>query len=142
MANLAQLLKSEITRLARREIRAEVESLRKASAQHRADIAALKRQLGEQQRLIARLVKAGRQTRPESAGEAQALRFRAAGFTSLRKKLDLSAAEMGRLIGVTLQTIYHWEHGQSRPRAAQLVRIAQVRKMGKRAAREALQAAR
>lgn len=142
MANLAQLLKSEITRLARREIRAEVESLRKASAQHRADIAALKRQLGEQQRLIARLVKAGRQTRPEPAGEAQALRFRAAGFTSLRKKLDLSAAEMGRLIGVTLQTIYHWEHGQSRPRAAQLVRIAQVRKMGKRAAREALQAAR
>lgn len=142
MANLAQLLKSEITRLARREIRAEVESLRKASAQHRADIAALKRQLGEQQRLIARLVKAGRQTRPEPAGEAQALRFRATGFTSLRKKLDLSAAEMGRLIGVTLQTIYHWEHGQSRPRAAQLVRIAQVRKMGKRAAREALQAAR
>lgn len=139
MAQFASLLKAEITRLARKEIRSEIQTLKKASAQHRADIAALKRRLAEQQRLIARLGKTHKRT-PAAAQESEsgALRFRAAGFASLRKKLGLSAAEMGKLIGVSLQSIYHWEHGQSRPRAAQLARIAEVRKLGKRAVRERL----
>jgi DNA-binding transcriptional regulator YiaG len=62
------------------------------------------------------------------------LRFRAAGFATLRKKLGLSAAEMGKLIGVTQQTVYHWEKGQARPRASQLQNIAAIRKLGKRGA--------
>ncbi len=60
------------------------------------------------------------------------MRFRAPGFASLRKRLGLSAQEMGRLIGVTGQTIYAWEAGKSRPRASQLETIARVRKLGKR----------
>ncbi|MFM8575649.1 MAG: helix-turn-helix domain-containing protein, partial [Limnohabitans sp.] len=50
----------------------------------------------------------------------------------LRKKLGLSAAEMGQLIGVSPQSIYHWETGKTRPRASQLEAIAAVRKLGKR----------
>lgn len=38
MAQFAQILKSEIVRLARKEIRSEVQSLRKAAAQYRSDI--------------------------------------------------------------------------------------------------------
>ena len=56
--------------------------------------------------------------------ESPQLRFRAAGFAALRKKLGLSAADMGKLLGVTLQTIYHWEKGQSRPRSSQMQSIA------------------
>jgi DNA-binding XRE family transcriptional regulator len=41
---------------------------------------------------------------------------------------------MGKLLGVSLQTIYHWEKGQSRPRASQLQGIAEMRKLGKRGA--------
>ncbi|KRH98520.1 DNA-binding transcriptional regulator [Curvibacter sp. PAE-UM] len=135
MANIANLLKSEITRIARKEIRAEIQTLKKASAQYRSDIAALKRRLAEQDRLIAKL----RKNRPAAAAdgkaeEASQLRFRADGFASLRKKLSLSAAEMGKLLGVSLQTIYHWEKGQSKPRANQLQGIAEVRKLGKRGA--------
>lgn len=141
MAQFASLLKTEISRLARKEVRAEIETLKKASAQYRADIAALKRRLAEQQRLIARLGK-GQQRAAAVKDESQgaALRFRAGGFASLRKKLDLSAAEMGKLLGVSLQTVYHWEHGKAKPRAAQLARIAEVRKLGKRAVRERLEA--
>ncbi|QKO23414.1 DNA-binding transcriptional regulator [Rhodoferax sp. BAB1] len=135
MANIASLLKSEISRIARKEIRAETETLKKASAQYRSDIAALKRRLAEQDRFIAKL----RKSKPAASAndkseEASQLRFRADGFASLRKKLGLSAADMGKLLGVSLQTIYHWEKGQSKPRASQLQGIAEVRKLGKRGA--------
>jgi len=42
MPNLGSFFKSEISRLARREVRREVHALRKASAAHRREIAALK----------------------------------------------------------------------------------------------------
>lgn len=140
MAQFAQILKSEIVRLARKEIRSEVQSLRKAAAQYRSDIAALKRQLAEQQRRIAKLEKSRPQEVTQASDETTSLRFRAAGFLTLRQKLSLSAAEMGKLIGVSAQTVYSWEHGESKPRAKQLARIAEVRKLGKRAAQERLQA--
>ena len=40
MANIGALLKSEITRLSRKEAKSESDTLRKASAQYRRDIAA------------------------------------------------------------------------------------------------------
>ena len=61
-----------------------------------------------------------------------ALRFRVAGFAALRKKLDISAADMGKLLGVSAQSVYHWETGKTKPRASQLAAISAVRKMGKR----------
>lgn len=135
MANIASFLKSEISRIARKEIRAETETLKKASAQYRSDIAALKRRLAEQERLIAKLRKdKPKATADDKAEETSQLRFRADGFASLRKKLGLSAADMGKLLGVSLQTIYHWEKGQSRPRVSQMQGIAEVRKLGKRGA--------
>lgn len=134
MANFANLLKSEISRLARKEIRAEIESLKKASSQYRSDIAALKRQLAGQAKLVAQLRKGKAVAASKAPDESTKLRFRADGFASLRKKLDLSAADMGKLLGVSLQTVYHWEKGQAKPRASQMAAIAEVRKLGKRGA--------
>lgn len=138
MSSFADQLKSEIARIARKELRAETRVLKKANAQYRADIAALKRRLAEAERALARLAKGGARVRvrddaaEEDASPAQGLRFRVAGFANLRKKLGLSAAEMGKLIGVSPQSVYHWETGKSRPRAVQLAAIAAVRKLGKR----------
>ena len=64
--------------------------------------------------------------------EPQGLRFRADGFASLRKKFGVSAAQMALLLGVSNQSVYHWETGKSKPRAAQLQAIAAVRKLGKK----------
>lgn len=130
MANFANLLKSEISRIARKEIRAETQLLKKASAQYRSEIAALKRRLADQERLLSRLRKNSRSAAP--AADSPKLRFRSEGFASLRKKLGVSAAEMGQLVGVSAQTIYHWEKGVSKPRSSQLAEIAAVRKLGKR----------
>jgi len=41
---------------------------------------------------------------------------------------------MGTLLGVSAQSIYHWETGKTKPRQSQLAAIAAVRKMGKREA--------
>jgi DNA-binding transcriptional regulator YiaG len=68
------------------------------------------------------------------------LRFRVAGFAALRKKLGISAAEMGKLLGVSAQSVYHWETGKTKPRASQLASIAAVRKLGKKAVAERLAA--
>ena len=140
MSSFADQLKAEIARIARKAVRAETGALKKANAQYRSEIAALKRRLSELERVQARWAKGQgeRATRRqakadgEAGATAQGLRFRVAGFASLRKKLGLSAAEMGQLIGVSAQSVYHWESGKSRPRAAQLAAIAAVRGLGKR----------
>lgn len=136
MSSFADQLKSEIARIARKEVRAETKALKKANAQYRTDIAALKRKLVELERALARQAKAGGKVRAqvatEEAADGPSLRFRVAGFANLRKKLGLSAAEMGQLIGVSAQSVYHWETGKTRPRASQLAAIAAVRHLGKR----------
>lgn len=137
MPNFAAQLKSEIQRLARKEIRAETSSLRKSAASYRAEIVALKRRILALEVIVKKLSKST-PTRKVEPEESSALRWRAPGFASLRKKLDLSAGDMGKLLGVTGATVYSWEAGKSKPRATQLAAIARVRKLGKRAAAEML----
>jgi DNA-binding transcriptional regulator YiaG len=135
MSTFANQLKSEISRLAKKEVRAEVQALKKASAAYRGEIAALKRRIAELESLVKKLGKGAVRAKvveTASADAAEGLRFRVAGFASLRKKLGISAAEMGKLLGVSAQSVYHWETGKTKPRASQLVAIAAVRKMGKR----------
>jgi DNA-binding transcriptional regulator YiaG len=51
-----------------------------------------------------------------------------------RERLDLTAAEYAELVGVSMITIYAWEHGRSRPRAEQLRRWLAVSGISKEAA--------
>ena len=137
MSTFANQLKSEISRLAKKEVRAETQALKKAAAQYRSEIAALKRRVTGLESQIKKIGKGAARSRTaqtESSDEAgPALRFRVAGFAALRKKLGISAAEMGQLLGVSAQSVYHWETGKTKPRASQLAAIAAVRKMGKKA---------
>jgi DNA-binding XRE family transcriptional regulator len=135
MSTFANQLKSEISRLAKKEIRAETQAFKKASAQYRSEIAALKRRISAMETQIKKLNKGAGRAKPvetpvEEGGTG--LRFRVAGFAALRKRLDISAAEMGKLLGVSAQSVYHWETGKTKPRASQLAEISAVRKMGKR----------
>ncbi len=133
MSTFANQLKAEISRLAKKEIRAEVQSLKKASAGYRSEIAPLKRRVATLEALIKKQVKTAK-VKPEVSTEEEStsLRFRVAGFANLRKMLGVTAAEMGKLLGVSAQSVYHWETGKSKPRKSQLLAISAVRKMGKR----------
>ena len=136
MPNLAQTLKEEIARLARRELRRETKTVKKASAQHRRTIAELKRQIKALQRQVALM---GRQVGQccKSAPVTEPgkkVRFTAKGLKSERNRLDLSAADYAKLVGVDLKAIYRWEAGKARPRQAQVVALAGIRGIGKREA--------
>jgi DNA-binding transcriptional regulator YiaG len=133
MPNIAAVLKEEIRRLAKKEIKAQVGKTQKASAQYRRDIANLKRQLGQQERQIKLLKK--QQGQPEGEEEpSEAVRFSARSVKAQRNRLGLSAADYGKLIGVSGLTVFNWEHGKSRPRRAQLAALVAVRGIGKREA--------
>jgi len=137
MPNIGSLLKQEITRLSRREIRTHVDPARKATAQHRRDIAALKRQIAELERQVAALSRKLIGTRPDApaTAEAKPIRFSAKRLQAQRGRLGLSASDFGKLVGVSPQTVYNWEHEVARPRASQLGRIASLRGIGKRDAK-------
>jgi DNA-binding transcriptional regulator YiaG len=134
MSNFAAQLKIEISRIAKKETRTQAAVLKKAQATHRAEIADLKRRIASLEAVVRRLGKtSARSTTPaKEEDESQGLRFRADGFASLRKKFGVSATQMGLLLGVSNQSVYHWETGKSKPRAAQLQAIAAVRKLGKK----------
>jgi DNA-binding transcriptional regulator YiaG len=136
MPNIATALKEEIVRLSRKEIRKQTSVLRKASAQYRKDIAEMKRRLSELRRKVSPLEKQVRKSVPSQVAEPDAahVRFTAKGLRSQRKRLGLSAANYGKLIGVTSQTIYSWEQETSRPRKQQFAPIAALRHLGKREA--------
>lgn len=139
MSNIASAIKSEITRLARKEIKSETESMRSAVAQYRRDIAALKRTV-EAQRKEIEFLKAQERKRIEATGaEPEAtlsgdIRFSARSVRAQRKRLGFSAEDFGKLIGVSGQTIYNWEQETSRPRDAQFAKFVEVRGLKKREA--------
>jgi DNA-binding transcriptional regulator YiaG len=134
MPNMATVLKDEISRLARKETRSQTAVFKKASAQYRRDIAELKRQVSDLQGRVSLLEK---QVLPDVSSrvadaDAKGVRFTAKGLRTQRKRLGLSAADYGKLVGVTAQTVYSWENEESRPRKRQLPVLASIRHMGKR----------
>lgn len=145
MPNIASVLKAEIVRLARKELRSEVDSIRKALAAARADSAALKRRVSELERSLRQSTRTAH-TRPSLSSPVQEadgpdkFRFRASGMASNRKRLGLTAADFGLLVGASGQSVYAWEQGKARPRGKNLAAIAALRGIGKREVRERLAA--
>ncbi len=135
MTNLATALKEEIRRLARKEIKAETSTTKRSTAQHRRDIAALKRQVRDLTKEVAYLKRQEqkRAGRP-AAADANGIRFSPSWVEGHRERLELSAADYGTLVGVSGQTIYNWENGKSRPGQEQLAAWGAIRGLGKREA--------
>jgi DNA-binding transcriptional regulator YiaG len=142
MPNIASVLKEEISRISRKEIRRETSSLRKSSITHRSEIAALKRRVQELERQLRRVSRAAASSPPDAANEdsvSPSTRFSARSIAAQRKRLGLSAAECGLLIGASAQSIYNWEEGKARPRAQHLPAIFALRNLGRRQANEILE---
>jgi DNA-binding transcriptional regulator YiaG len=137
MPNIASILKSEISRVARKEVRGETLGLKKAVVAYRAEIAALKRRTQTLEQELRRLSKAAAKSAPaDSADEATShtLRFSAKGLASQRHRLGVSAHDCGLLVGASGKSISRWEGGEARPRARHLPAIAALRSMGKKEA--------
>jgi DNA-binding transcriptional regulator YiaG len=141
MPNIASILKSEITRIARKEIRAEVGSLKKSVGGYRSEIAALKRRAQSLEQQVQRLEKSA--PKPDAmpmVETGKAARFSAKGLAKQRQRLELSADAIGVLVGASGQSVYNWEAGKARPRANHLAAIAALRTLSKKQAAEVLSA--
>jgi DNA-binding transcriptional regulator YiaG len=141
MPNLGRALREEIVRLSRRELRGQLATIKKASAAHRRDIAALKREVSALEAALKRLMRAQGKSapRPIAAATGRKVRFSAKGLRSQRQRLGLSARELGVLLGVSAQSVYNWESESARPRRDQIARLAALRGLGKRAVQQRLE---
>ena len=133
------LLKGEIVRLSRSEVRRQLKTTLQLARQQRTHVASLRREV----EALEREVRALRKRLPRSTNEASpapgaAQRFVKKGFRSHRERLGLSAADCGKLLGVSAQTIYNWERGASNPPRNQMGSIAMLRTLGKRDAQARL----
>ena len=142
MPNIASVLKTEITRVARKEVRAEIEALKKAATQHRSTLAALRRQLDALQKEVRHLGKQVARPKPasplEATGTGTPRRFSAPRLAAHRAKLGVSAALYGKLVRIGGQTVYNWEQGKSRPNADQVRQLAAARELPRKVLLERL----
>jgi DNA-binding XRE family transcriptional regulator len=136
MPNIGAAIREEITRLSRRETRSQLGLTRKATVQHRHDIASLKRKIAQLERQIALVSRKlpGALTPSTNGAPATRVRFVPKGLRSQRERLGMSQNDLAKLLGVSGQTIYNWEHEVARPRSEQIVKIVAMRGWGKREA--------
>ncbi len=137
MTNLAQALRAEISRLARKETKVLIESTRRAATQHRKDIAALKRQVTslEKEVTFLRSQETKRNGTARSSTPVEGRRFSAKSVRAQRNRLGMSRKDFAELLEVSSLTVYNWETGRSRPRSeSALAALVAVRGMGKREA--------
>lgn len=147
MANIAVVLRDEIGRLSRREVRKATESTKKATNQHRRAIATLKSHVSQLARQVVALTRtvtrfqSGSSAAADNGSSTKKMRFVPKGLRANRTRLGLSAGDFGRLVGVSANSVYAWESGTTTPRREQLAKIAALRTVGKREAAKRLEAA-
>ncbi|MCE5278845.1 MAG: helix-turn-helix transcriptional regulator [Planctomycetaceae bacterium] len=145
MPNIAIALREEINRLAAKQVRFGMTKVKQDTVRLKRDVARLKRQVAMLQREKTFLVKQVARTSEVTAPPVEKLqKMRVTGkwMISLRKRLDLTQADFGKLMGVSGQQVYQYERktGVLRLRETTKAALAKVRQMGKREARKALEA--
>ena len=112
MPNLAQVMKEEISRLARKEVRAAQVVTRKETARLRkanADLRARVDQLEKNAKQIAKSVEAIPVPEAAVAEPTSKQRISGKGVRSLRKRLKLTRSQFAQLANTSGQTVYNWE---------------------------------
>jgi DNA-binding transcriptional regulator YiaG len=141
MPNIASALKEEISRSPVKRSDAKCRPSRSPPQRTALTIAPLKRRVLELERHLRR-AGAGRAVGSTAAANEDSgcagHSLQREEHASQRRRLGLSAAECGLLIGASAQSIYNWEEGKARPRAQHLPAIYALRNLGRRQANEIL----
>ena len=142
--NIAQVLKAEISRISRREAKALSSTTRSSTIILKKTVADLKQRLAtlektckDLQKQVETLVQA--MPKPVEEPEVKG-RISGKGVKSLRKKLGISQTELGKLVGVSLSAVVHWEKktGVLKLRDSTKKALMSIRGMGKAEARKIL----
>lgn len=142
MGKVEGIIKSEIIRLAKREVRKisvplsrEVWGMKSTVSQLRKTVSALEKFVTLQQKELEKK-EPPLKAPPE---EVKMSRFSPRLIKSLRKRLGLSQREMASLGGVTVGAVYQWESGKFEPRGEKKAMLVALRKLGRREARRLLE---
>jgi len=142
MGKLEGIIKSEILRLAKREIRKisvplgkDVRLLKSTVSQLRKTVVGLERFAAQQESQL-RKEKVLLEAPPE---EVKVSRFSPRLIQSLRKHLGITQKELAILAEVTVGAIHQWESGIFVPRAQKKSVLVALRKLGRREVRRLLE---
>ena len=140
MGKLESIIKSEIQRLAKREVRSTFRPLRKEVWGLRLKLSNLFKNFSILDRLAKEASK-GKSTEPKleaSPEEVKASRLTPERISNLRKKLGISQRELGGLVGATIGAVLSWEKGKFRPQGGKKSALVALRKVRKRDVRKML----
>ena len=138
MSNVMKELKSEISRLARKEAKQVVAPVKRVSANYRGLIAGLRKQVSTLQKEIAVLRRAApKAEKALAAAQEPQGRFwiSGKGVRTLRKRLGLTQAQFAKLAGVSVQSVVNWEAAKGKApirRKTSIARMQQIRGLRKR----------
>lgn len=142
MAKFESIIKSEIVRLARREVRKialplrkDFYSMRKIISQLRRAVLTLQRITSAQQKELEKR-KVPLEAEPE---EVKIARFSPRLIRSLRRRLRITQKELALLTGVTVGAIHQWESGQFKPGLPKRAIMVALRRLGRREVRKLLE---
>ncbi len=141
MAKIESVIKAEIVRLAKREMRTAFLPMKREVRQMSTKLSGLSKAISSLNRLTKEVgleekAKPKLEATPE---EVKTSRITPARIRSLRKKLGISLREMGLLTGVGLGAVLAWEKGKFAPRGDKKTALVALRKLGKRQVKELLQ---
>jgi len=138
MPNIMSALKSEISRLAKKEAKQVIAPVKKASANYRGLIAGLRKQVDTLQGEVAALRRAApKAEKVLDAAQAPEGRFwiTGKGVKTLRKRMGLTQAQFGKLVGVSVPTIVNWEKVEGKidiRKKATMARLQEIKGKGKK----------
>ena len=142
MAKFEVIIKSEMVRLAKREVRKicvplgrDVRSLKGTVSQLRKAVSALQRITATQQKELEK----GKMPLEASPEEVESSRFSPRLIRSLREHLGITQKELATLTGVTVGAAHLWESGQFKPSMKKKAIMVALRKLGRREVRKLLE---
>ncbi len=140
MAKLESVIKSEITRLAKHEVRSAFRPLRKEVWGMKLKLSNLIKNFTVLDRLAKEISKA-KSAEPKLAAspeEVKASRLTPERIAGLRKKLGISQRELGVLVGATIGAVASWEKGKFKPQGEKKAALVALRKQRKKDVRKML----
>jgi DNA-binding transcriptional regulator YiaG len=142
MGKVEGIIKSEIARLAKREVRKvsvplgrDVRSLKSIVSQLRRTVFGLQRITASQQKELEK----GKKVLEAAPEEVKESRFSPRLIRSLRRHLGITQKELAVLAGVTVGAVHLWESGQFKPSMKKKAVMVALRKLGRREVRRLIE---
>ncbi len=142
MGKLESTIKSEIERLAKKEVRQFSVPLRRDARTIRITLSKLRKTVSSLERFMAgqqKEIEKKRVPLEATPEELKKSRFSPRLIKSLRKKLGISQKKLAILTGVTVGAVASWECGKFVPKEKKKGIMVALRKFGRRRVREMLE---